>query len=803
MASRVIAACLVLPSCVWAQTQRPFDIADLLQVERLGAATVTPDDRRLVLQWETGVEKAARHDSDGFSTAYTGRIRVIDLKPPYAVRDFAPAEPGIGYVAGPLAPDGERLLLSGFRGGIWSASIAHLSTGALTPLDLAIDLPILGRSAQWIDSGRLIAITRAPGRAPSYVESMPHTKARLTRLWEAAAEGGASYQVVGNGPGLHWPAGSLGALVEVDLSTRATTRLASGDFHDVEVAPDGHWVAALEAGDARGLRPEDHIEVATTSRRNSLLLIHRETGAAWRPLLGLEVLPLMLAWSPSGAQLMVLAQGEDQRPGLWVVEPNRRRARRIVEGADLVTRRVGAGFVVAQAVWYEERALVATRGQDRGDVRWKLFDAETSLDVFDDPDWPLTEILSSNGSSVSLSGPRGQLTISASSQPLMMPDTLGRAVRTPDLGQGLRFEIAPLAGHALVRTPEGLARLTQDGRRPVAAISPDASVVAIGSAVAIVRDRDERGVSQIHLAGGDAQTRLFTLNEHLADTAPMQVIKIPHMGHQGQELTSWYVAPEAPTGRRPPPLLILPYPGAAYSSLPPMLRGDAWAPTPHARLLSAAGYAVLVPALPPLDSSGEPGRAIGAQIEAALDATLALGLADPSRVALWGHSFGGYGALIAATQSPRFQAVIAQAAKTDLTAGWSAIAPFPRLTPEAGPGMIPAIGWSESGQGGLGAPPWREPARYWRNSPVARVEDINAPVLLIHGDHDFVPLAQAEALFAALYRLGRPVGLMTLFGEGHLPGSPANIRGIYETVLSWLPNQFSTTGTRSADYPLK
>jgi dipeptidyl aminopeptidase/acylaminoacyl peptidase len=49
-------------------------------------------------------------------------------------------------------------------------------------------------------------------------------------------------------------------------------------------------------------------------------------------------------------------------------------------------------------------------------------------------------------------------------------------------------------------------------------------------------------------------------------------------------------------------------------------------------------------------------------------------------------------------------------------------------------------------------------------------------LLLLHGDLDFVSLAQAEEVFSGLKRLGKEAEFIRYFGEGHVLSKPANIR---------------------------
>jgi dipeptidyl aminopeptidase/acylaminoacyl peptidase len=75
----------------------------------------------------------------------------------------------------------------------------------------------------------------------------------------------------------------------------------------------------------------------------------------------------------------------------------------------------------------------------------------------------------------------------------------------------------------------------------------------------------------------------------------------------------------------------------------------------------------------------------------------------------------------------------------------------------------------------LDGPPWRDVERYARNSPMLAVENITAPLMIVHSDLDFVPIQQGEEMFSALRYLGKHVRFVRYWGEGHVLSSPANI----------------------------
>jgi dipeptidyl aminopeptidase/acylaminoacyl peptidase len=239
---------------------------------------------------------------------------------------------------------------------------------------------------------------------------------------------------------------------------------------------------------------------------------------------------------------------------------------------------------------------------------------------------------------------------------------------------------------------------------------------------------------------------------------------------------------------------VVPYPGYPYSAKPP---ADSAPATPttmtHPLLLVGQGYAVLQPSIPLPDSPGEPLAVITAELEKALDAAQASKRVSPAPPFLVGHSYGGYTVLGMASVSRRFGAVVAADGIYDLAAAYASM--DPRLDyGENGISLTIPIGWLEGGQGRMGVPPWRDMARYVRNSAFFHVEDIHIPVLLMHSDLDYVPQAQAERMFLALYRLGNDAELLRYRGESHSLTSPANLRDYWKHVFAFLEDAQADAG---------
>ena len=92
--------------------------------------------------------------------------------------------------------------------------------------------------------------------------------------------------------------------------------------------------------------------------------------------------------------------------------------------------------------------------------------------------------------------------------------------------------------------------------------------------------------------------------------------------------------------------------------------------------------------------------------------------------------------------------------------------------------------------------PWRDLEDSWRQSPVAYVDNINTPLLIIHSDEDHrCALEQAEQMFAALRWRGKPVELVIFEGENHglsRGGRPGNRIERQHRLLGWFKKYLGT-----------
>ncbi len=111
-----------------------------------------------------------------------------------------------------------------------------------------------------------------------------------------------------------------------------------------------------------------------------------------------------------------------------------------------------------------------------------------------------------------------------------------------------------------------------------------------------------------------------------------------------------------------------------------------------------------------------------------------MGYADPKRIGVTGHSYGGEGAAFIGTQSKMFAAVGMGAGVTDLFNdfaqpwGWS-------YQVAAGSGAT-AFDYYLYGQGRWGFSPWDNPEKYRFESALVHANKVTVPFLIMHGTAD-------------------------------------------------------------------
>jgi dipeptidyl aminopeptidase/acylaminoacyl peptidase len=268
-----------------------------------------------------------------------------------------------------------------------------------------------------------------------------------------------------------------------------------------------------------------------------------------------------------------------------------------------------------------------------------------------------------------------------------------------------------------------------------------------------------------------------------------------------KSLKAWIVLPADFTDGRQYPLVICAYLGFEAGDSPPY-----WARVPSGnlfspQLLAARGYAVLLPSMPIAAKDGprDPYMDLLKGVMPAVDQAINSGLADPKRLAVVGHSFGGFSVYGLVTLTDRFQAAIASAGMSDFISLYGTFnAQYRYQPPEQQDYLLNMQSFTAEEQPGLAAPPWRDLARYLRNSPLFFVDRVHTPILIVQGDLDPYSITQGEEFYGALHKQGKRARFIRYWGEGHVLTSPANIRHCWEQIYTWLA-EFLDVSPASAD----
>jgi dipeptidyl aminopeptidase/acylaminoacyl peptidase len=301
--------------------------------------------------------------------------------------------------------------------------------------------------------------------------------------------------------------------------------------------------------------------------------------------------------------------------------------------------------------------------------------------------------------------------------------------------------------------------------------------------------------SRLWLAGGagrpiSSTTEIWRGNDAIKTIALGRPESIAYTSADGQPLTAWLLLPPAHKDGAKAPLVTIVYPTTVYGpALPPSLSAYS-ASVHHPQLFAALGYAVLLPSMPatkdPRDSHAID-KLLGSVLPA-VDAAIARGAIDEHRVAVAGHSDGGFAALAMVAQTNRFRSAIASASFSNLVSFYGVVRGDSThgdvFRPEMG--QVMRMLQFEKGLMGLNGPPWTNRDVYLRNSAVLLAHEVQTPVMLIHGELDNIPSQQAEEFFAALLRQDKRAQLVRYAGEGHAIADRENVIDVWQRIATWL-----------------
>lgn len=566
-------------------------------------------------------------------------------------------------------------------------------------------------------------------------------------------------------------------LVRVDVATGAETRLgAPGVISRADLSPDGRYVLV-----ERLHRPWSHV---VTSREfpTEIAVWDAATGrpvhaVADRPLA--DDLPIAFDAAPKGPRdvewrtdapaTLVWAEAQDGgdpaakvdvHDRLYALDAPFAGAPRTL--ADLALRYAGVDWANGSTALVTER-----RWRDRHEIRLvvdpsgrtapRAFIERNYQDQFADPGRPLTR-----------PGPFGEpvVALTPDGQVLMTGPGATREGERPflaklDLATGAEtklWQADPLAYETV------LAALDDTGSRLITRRES-------------ARDAPNYFVRTV-AAGSDAPRALTRFADPEPQFAGVTKQLVTYKRPDGIDLSGTLYLPAGYDKTRdgPLPMLMWAYPTEftdprVAGQVVDRTRNRFVRPTGISQLfVLTQGYAVLDGFSAPIIGAGgaEPNDTyvdqLVADAKAAVDAVVALGVADRDRIAVGGHSYGAFMTANLLAHSDLFRAGIARSGAYNRT-----------LTP---------FGFQAEQR-----TYWQAPEIYNAMSPFAYATKIKAPILLIHGEADdnsgTFPI-QSERMYAALKGAGATVRYVTLPNEPHGYRGRESTLHVQWEMVDWL-----------------
>ncbi|MEL6362142.1 MAG: alpha/beta fold hydrolase [Pseudomonadota bacterium] len=270
-------------------------------------------------------------------------------------------------------------------------------------------------------------------------------------------------------------------------------------------------------------------------------------------------------------------------------------------------------------------------------------------------------------------------------------------------------------------------------------------------------------------------SRLSQQYPAISDADVGEKISIEYKARDGLPISAIVTLPAGKSFGDKLPLVVLPHGGpAAYDNL-----SFDW----MANGIASRGYMVLQPNFRGSTGFGEEftragdqewGKSMQHDVTDGVQKLIKTGWADPDRICIMGHSYGGYAALAGGAYTPDlYKCIVAGAPVSDL---------------------VKMSNWEKSETGRNS-----EVVKYWAKvmgdvkevkdylveaSPAKQAENFTAPVLLIHGvDDTVVPFEQSRIMESALKKANKSVRVVKLKNEDHwLSVSESRLKMLTEAV---------------------
>lgn len=488
-----------------------------------------------------------------------------------------------------------------------------------------------------------------------------------------------------------------------------------------------------------GFKFKEDREGYLTGRRKHLQLLDLTTRAL-QPLTTGSASEASPAWSPDGRRLAFLsnrsAEGDrTEATGLFVMTPE----------PTAPPRALATVTAAPDAVptWSPDGRWIALVSGD--DVRWSAYQQ-----------WRVTIHDSEGGASRVLAA---GLDRSWQSAPAWTPDS-----------ESLIGVIEDDRHRHLVRVrvadPQVL-RLTGPGTVSLPSVSRDGGI-------AYLAGRADQPAELYWWPAGAAAPQALS-RHHAAWREGLQLSRVRDFSARSRDGTEVHgLLAEPREGQAPWPLVLLIHGGPNAQDAHEL--GGA-GPVLRERLV-AAGYAVLQ-----MNYRGSTGRGQAFQraifadwgrlevqdLQAAVDAAVRQGVADPARLGVGGWSYGGILTNYLIASDTRFKAAVSGAGSANQIS------------------MFGTDQYAVQYEREMGAP-WVQTERWLKVSyPFFKADRIKTPTLFMGGEKDFnVPIAGSEQMYLALKMLGVPTQLVIYPGQYHGLSLPSYQRDMEDRFIQWM-----------------
>lgn len=804
--------------------KRAFQVDDLFQIEQLGRyfggpVSFSPDGRSLALVLQRAKATATLHKQEYLWGNDRADIWLVDLPDGTPHRITNGFHDGSGFWAPAWSPDGQQLAMLSTRGGNVTLWVWERATGTLRQMTRrGVDLEattILNRPYTWISATILLCPVLPEGERPDSMTVEMRAAQKAMAAWPKAWRGlEVTASVLQSGIPVDLAQRPQGAFVLINTADGSSTCIANTTVRGWALSPDRRWIAYLVPG--AKFQPEAGQPLPFHEDWDYHCTLHLASMAGSAaptlpPELSADVMRTSLRWSPDGTLLAFLGYAGSRTtvPLVYSYTPGETHVASYGSG-DLDPRPPLRSW--PHLLWtnggdllvYARRHKRASGEEAQRYDWWRVTPTGEELCLTATlPSAPALLLAEpGNHSFVGLvDGVLWRMRLDNPTPEKVAPDG------TPPFSL-LAWPGDPRSGETQVITTDQtpfaqiiasvrqetynafyLVELASGSVQPLSVPTPGATLIACDPTgpTALFAANDRSGTflwasrspfNQAHL--------ILKKNTFLRDIASARFMKIDYDSLDGTHLSGWLLVPPDNDAGKPYPLVVWVYPG--WIAGPVHRQGDE-INDPSAlnmQILAANGYAVLEPSMP-LGAEGEGGDpmlSLTNGVLPAIDRVIALGIADPQRVYLMGQSYGGYGVYGLIMQTHRFAAAVALAGMSNLISLYGTFGARQRYDDDAHENLFQTA-LLESAQGRMGCPPWVDPNRYLRNSPLFAVDQVQTPLLIIQGDLDYVALQQGEELFTALYRQGKRATFVRYWGEGHVLEGPANITDMWERILAW------------------